>query len=148
MCDLPVMLDPSSLLDADVDGSLHILGSDMQIKFTIEGFVSRVAKIAIAKDMPILVGLGDDEDPSQPSLKTWRIDANLEYPLRIDTILLDKGVAVRLSLSIRLALIHTMFYLHSVPDSDLVVSGLFDCDEKGSCYGLHEGYVACCCWFG
>lgn len=69
----------------------------MQIKFSIEGFVSRVAKIAIAKDMPILVGLGDDEDPSQSSLKTWRIDANLDYPLLIDTIPLVKGVAVRFS---------------------------------------------------
>lgn len=79
----------------DVDGSLHILGSDLQINFTIEGFVSRVAKIAIAKDMPILVGLGDDEDPSQSSLKIWRIDTNLDYPLKIDTIPLVKGVAVR-----------------------------------------------------
>jgi len=68
----------------------------MQINFSIEGFISRVAKIAIAKDMPILVGLGDDEDPSQSSLKTWRIDPNLDCPLLIDTIPLVKGVAVRI----------------------------------------------------
>lgn len=82
----------------DVDGSLHILGSDFQIRFTIEGFISRVAQIAIAKDMPILVGLGDDEDPSLSSLKTWRIDPSLDCPLLIDTIPLVKGVTVRYSL--------------------------------------------------
>ena len=67
----------------------------MQIKFTIEGFVSRIAKIAIAKDMPVLVSLGEDDDPSQPSVKTWRIDSNLECPLPIDNIPLIKGVVVR-----------------------------------------------------
>lgn len=67
----------------------------MEIKFTIEGFVSRIAKIAIAKDMPVLVGLGDDEDPSQSSVKTWRIDPTLDFPLLIDNIPLIKGVVVR-----------------------------------------------------
>lgn len=86
----------SLMIQTDDDGNLHLMGNDMQIRSSFEGFSCRTAKLVIGKDVPILVGIGTGtDDPTRPCVKIWNIDPSLEFPLTADPIPLVKNIEVR-----------------------------------------------------